>query len=221
MVGGPYPCISPPEIPPLPVVNEMLQNPGGAGMNGGRRWDGFTITVPEYEQLVIELVAFHGFERSLVPEWVQTRHDWHAWIMERRWGVPADRHRELQDRARRLAEEYEQARASSASREEVADLFLQAGRAKDEADQFASAWVAAPGYRKYRRVMRWMGDAGRRAKAAEIAGDTEEARVAREESKSLRSRCFPSRSDDAWPVEWEDWPDYPPEEPKVESSGAQ
>ena len=86
IVGGPYPCISPPETPPLPVVNEMRQNPGGAGMNGGRRWDGFTITRPEYEQLVVELVELSGFERSLVPEWAQTRDDRHAWIMERRWG---------------------------------------------------------------------------------------------------------------------------------------
>jgi hypothetical protein len=35
LTGGPYPWLSPPEIPPLVIVNEMLAHPGGGGMNGG------------------------------------------------------------------------------------------------------------------------------------------------------------------------------------------
>lgn len=32
LVGGPYPDLSPSEVPPLAVINEMLAGPGGPGM---------------------------------------------------------------------------------------------------------------------------------------------------------------------------------------------
>jgi hypothetical protein len=61
LVGGPYPSLPPPEVPTLAVVNELLSQPGGAGVNGGRRWQPFTLSAGEYRELAEDLVASHGY----------------------------------------------------------------------------------------------------------------------------------------------------------------
>src|SRR5262245_38413259 len=81
LVGGPYPSLTPPEVPPRCVVNEVLSSRGGSGMNGGRRWAPLTIDEAEYRDLVSELVQVHGFVVDETPDWVTTREDWHVWLI--------------------------------------------------------------------------------------------------------------------------------------------
>jgi hypothetical protein len=102
LTGGPYPSLSPPEVPPLAVVNEILGTCGGGGMNGGRRWRPFALSAGEYGELVNDLVASCGFTIAEVPPWVTSGEDWHVWLMERRRGVPAGQQRQLSRRARDL-----------------------------------------------------------------------------------------------------------------------
>ena len=95
----------------------------------------------------------------------------------------------------------------------LASRFLEAQRKKDDALHFVDPWITAAGFTKYRRLMRWLFDGQNRVKAAEMARDPDLAAQIRVELEGARSRCRPTRSDEAWPPEWNDWPDYPPEEP--------
>jgi hypothetical protein len=216
LIGGPYPSLSPPEVPPLTVVNEMLANPGGAGMNGGRRWRRFSLSADEYRELVADLVSSHGYTVVEVPSWVATCDDWHVWIMERRRGVPSEPQRLLNQRARDLKQRLDDARADPATPAgQLAALYLQATRADEDAEQFATPWIAVPRFSKHRRVRRWVADARRRQRAAEMAGDPAGAAAAAAEAEAVGKRLVPDLPDDKWPREWDsDWPDYPPEEPR-------
>ena len=213
LVGGPYPSLSPPEIPPLVVVNEMISSPGGGGMNGGRRWTPFAVDDGDYRELVGDLVGAHGFTLVEVPAWVTSCEDWHVWLWERRWGVPSEQHRHLRARARDLARQFEQARTEPAtSPGRLAELFLAAKRAQDDAEHFGDAWMTAPQYANYRRTRRWMLDAHHRRQAAEMVGDEDAAAAAADQAARLGERCSPTRPDEQWSAAWEDWPDYPPAE---------
>jgi hypothetical protein len=215
LTGGPYPSLSPPEVPPLTVVNEMLAKPGGGGMNGGREWRPFALSADDYTELVADLVSSHGYTVADVPAWVATGGDWHVWIMERRWGVPSEPQRLLNQRARDLKQQLEEAKADPVTPAgRLAALYLQATRADEDAEQFAAPWITVPRFSKHRRVMRWLADARRRQRAAEMAGDPAGAAAAAAEADVVgkRSAVVP---DDKWPREWDsDWPDYPPEEQK-------
>jgi hypothetical protein len=138
LAGGPYPGLTPPEVPPLSVVNETLRSGGAGGMSGGRRWKPFTIDDAEHRELVSGLVQSHGFTLAQVPDWVVSRQDWHVWRLERHQGVPAQPHRRLQERARELASQFEQAQqAAGVPPGQLAALFLAAKRAEDDAWHFA------------------------------------------------------------------------------------
>jgi hypothetical protein len=182
-------------------------------MNGGRRWTPFAIGEADYEELVHDLVGAYGFERVDVPGWVSSREDWHMWLMERRWGVPAQPHRRLREHARELADRLERAQGDpGVPRERLAQLFLAAKRAQDEADHFCDHWVTVSHYTKSRRAMRWLQDARIRAEAAELSGDEAAARSAAADIARLDERVALGVPDEQWPAEWEDWPDYPPPE---------
>jgi hypothetical protein len=156
LVGGPYPCLSPPEVPPPSVVNEMLARPGGGGMNGGRRWRQFALSADDYHELVSDLVTSHGYTVVDVPAWVATVDDWHVWIMERRWGVPSEPHRLLSQRARDLARQFKGAKADPATPSgHLAALYLRAERASDDALHFPDSWITVPRFSRYRRASRW------------------------------------------------------------------
>jgi hypothetical protein len=221
LVGGPYPSLSPPEVPTLAIVNEMLSQPGGGGMNGGRRWRPFTLSANEYGDLVDDLVASHGFTVVDVPPWVTSHDEWHVWIMERRHGIPALSQRRLNQRAQELTKQFQDAKADPGTpADQLAVLYLAAERAKDDATHFADPWITAPRFTKYRRTMRWLLDAKHRQRAAEMAGDMTGAAAAAAEARALQERGRTARPDDAWPADWEDWPGYPPQEERNTSPGA-
>jgi hypothetical protein len=213
LAGGPYPWLSPPEVPTLAIVNEMLSRPGGGGMNGGRRWRPFTLSADEYSELVNDLVASRGFTVIEVPAWVASIQDWHAWILERRRGVPAGPQLRLNRQAAELAKQFEDAQADPGTpADRLAVLFLAARRAENDTTFFADPWTTAARFTKYRRTMRWLLDAQDRRRAAEMAGDTAGTAAAAAEARTLEERCYIAHTDDAWPSSWEDWPDYPPQE---------
>jgi hypothetical protein len=137
-------------------------------------------------------------------------------MMERRRGVPAKPHRRLREQARELAAHLARAQGDrSVPRHRLAELFLAARRAQDDADHSCDPWVMVSGYAKHRRVARWSYDARRRAKAAEMAGDEDAARAAAAELAGLNERVAAGLPDEQWPAEWEDWPEYPPAEQRV------
>ena len=213
LTGGPYPSLSQPEVPPLAIVNELLGAPGGAGMNGGRRWRPFALSAGEYGELVNELVASRGFAIVEVPSWVTSSDDWHVWIMDRRWGVPAGQQRQLNQRARDLAEQFEDARADpDTPAEQLAQMYLAARRAAEDAAHFQDPWITVARFSKHRRASRWFHDAHFSQKAAELTGDMAAAAAAAAEAELVRERLRRSVPDDQWPSDWEDWPDYPPPE---------
>src|ERR1044072_663246 len=82
-------------IPP-PIVLESVLREGvvDAGMSGGCRWQPFDMTAAQYEEIVRELER-SGLVRAETPDWVATRSDWTAWMMEHRNSVPSAEHRRL------------------------------------------------------------------------------------------------------------------------------
>lgn len=215
LTGGPYPSLSPPEVPPLSIVNEILGTRGGAGMNGGRRWRPFALSQDEYDELVNDLVTSRGYTVIDVPPWVTSREDWHVWLMDRRWGVPAGQQRQLNQRARELARQLKDARADpGTAADQLARVFMAARRAEDDAAHFQDPWIMAARFSKYRRVSRWLADARARQRAAELAGDAAGASAAKAEADLVRERCRPI-PDGQWPSDWEDWPAYPPAEQRT------
>jgi hypothetical protein len=136
-----------------------------------------------------------------------------VWLMERRRGVPAAPQRRLNEQARELIRVFENARADPATpADQLAALFLTAKRAEDDALHFAGPWITAPRFTRYHRTMPWLLDARHRQQAAQMAGD---GAAAAAEAETLLQRCRPTRPDDAWPPGWDDWPDYPPPEPRT------
>jgi hypothetical protein len=113
-------------------------------MNGGRRWEPFTISSSDYSELAGDLVSDHGFVSTPVPRWVVTRNDWHIWIMEQRRGVPSDPHRAIQQQADDAVAAYELARRDPTTPPVVlASRFLEAQRKKDDALHFVDPWITA------------------------------------------------------------------------------
>jgi hypothetical protein len=211
LTGGPYPSLSPPEVPPLAIVNEILGTRGGGGMNGGRRWRPFALSAGEYSGLVDDLVTNRGFTVVDMPPWVTDRGEWHIWLMERRWGVPAEQQRQLSQQARDLAKQLEEARADPGTpADQLAQIYLAAMRAEDDAAHFHDRWITVPRFSKYCRTCRWHRDAVVRQRAAELAGDMVAAAAAAAEVELVQARCR-AIPDGQWPSDWEDWPEYPPQ----------
>lgn len=218
LTGGPYPSLSPPEVPPLAIVNELLGARGGLGMNGGRRWRPFALSAGEYGELVNDLVASCGFTIVDVPSWVASREDWHVWLMQRRRGVPAGQQRQLSQRAGDLAKQFEDARADpDTPADQLGRMYLAARRAEEDAAHFQDPWIMAARFAKHRRAWRRFRDAHFRQKAAELAGETAAAAAAAAEAELVRERLLRTVPDDQWPSDWEDWPEYPPPEQRLRS----
>jgi hypothetical protein len=120
-------------IPPLPVVNDVLR--GGisdAGMSGGCRWDPVEIDAREWDNVRAALEAGGKPYRYIPPpEWVESHEDWHVWLFEHVYGVPADEHRRLQRQDTELKQAIEQALAEN-DEERVAELHVQRVRVNEE-----------------------------------------------------------------------------------------
>lgn len=100
-------------VPPLPVVNDLLETGGSdAGMSGGCTWEPFSITESEWNELVHELAA-RGSDDACAfvepPEWVRTVADWSAWIMIFKYGYPEEL-RHIERECRELERARDQAR---------------------------------------------------------------------------------------------------------------
>jgi hypothetical protein len=125
-------------LPPLPVVNDILaRGEMDAGMSGGARWEPFALGPDEWAD-VKQALEDDGVQSPAVPDWVQTMGDWPIWVMERRFGVPADQHRQLADRAEKLRSEREAARDDESR---YLELHVAASRAEEELAQFVSQYI--------------------------------------------------------------------------------
>jgi hypothetical protein len=125
-------------LPPRRVVNAILaQGFAEAGMSGGCDWEPFEIDEAEWEALRAALAADPDEPVEYVesPAWVKTPSDWHVWVMEYGFGVPAEEHR-------RLARAYEEidARVRAARRSgddaKVLELYAEHAAAGDALAEF-------------------------------------------------------------------------------------
>jgi hypothetical protein len=126
-------------LPPLVVVNDILsRGEVDAGMSGGARWNAFSLNDQGWREIADVLKTEDGVVEEAVPEWVQTMSDWSIWVMERRFGVPADEHRRLSDRAEALRRERDAAREDQ---ERYLELHVAFARAGDELAEFVSRYI--------------------------------------------------------------------------------
>ena len=76
-------------IPPIPVVNEVLQKGvSDAGMSGGCKWKPLQLDAASYAKLAADLRQI-DFVTMQPPDWVKTHADWQSWCAELVWGIPA------------------------------------------------------------------------------------------------------------------------------------
>jgi hypothetical protein len=120
-------------IPPLSVVNDLLRRGiSDAGMSGGVRWEPFEIDATEWEE-TRRALEDAGDDRRFVepPAEVRDYDDWHAWLFEMLYGLPAAKHRPLMRRERELADAIRQA-VSAGDEEKVHELHLERIRVGNE-----------------------------------------------------------------------------------------
>jgi hypothetical protein len=83
-------------IPPLPVLNEVLDSGiADAGMSGGCRWEPFRLSESEFAELVAELSTRGGKRGETLrfdapPAWVDTQRSWGVWLAYRLHSIPVD-----------------------------------------------------------------------------------------------------------------------------------
>ena len=74
-------------VPPLPILNEFLQQGiVDAGMSGGCEWTPFELSESEYEELLEELLTQNErhLSKANPPKNVQTYEGWIAWRLRQR-----------------------------------------------------------------------------------------------------------------------------------------
>jgi hypothetical protein len=126
-------------LPPLVVVNDLLsRGEVDAGMSGGARWTPFSLDEEEWREIADILKAEDRVVDEAVPEWAQSMADWPIWVMERRFGVPADEHRRLSDRAEVLRVQRDAAREDQ---ERYLELHVAFVRAEEELGEFITRYI--------------------------------------------------------------------------------
>ena len=93
-------------VPPLAVLNEVLATgESNAGMSGGCRWEPFSLTPSEFEE-VVTYFAERGDDRYAryvePPEWVGTFEEWRHWTFEYCYDIPAKHSLEVSRKLTRL-----------------------------------------------------------------------------------------------------------------------
>jgi hypothetical protein len=120
-------------VPPLSVMNEVLSDGvSDAGMSGGVRWEPFTIDGEEWEEVRATLAADEEGYRFVEPEeWVSSFEEWHVWVFEHLYGVPAAEHLRLSREEHELALAIERSRAGG-DEEGMLDLHVKRVRVGNE-----------------------------------------------------------------------------------------
>ncbi len=124
-------------IPPLKVINYILQTGKyDAGMSGGCTWEPFQINNEEYEELTKSLIASDKkYTKDEPPDWVENYSEWHIWIMERLYDVPAEEHLRLTKEYSRLEKLRKEAHENGDSTLTI-DLHLKAIQAGNELSEY-------------------------------------------------------------------------------------
>ena len=120
-------------IPPLEVVNDLLRRGiNDAGMSGGVRWEPFEVDAAEWAEARAALEdGGAGYRLVQPPPWVADYEDWHSWLFEHLYGLPADEHRRLMRADAELARAIEQAVADD-DKTAVLDLHMKRVRVGEE-----------------------------------------------------------------------------------------
>jgi hypothetical protein len=84
-------------IPPINIINDiLLSGKYEAGMSGGCSWSPFQIDSEEYNEIVSSLIASDSkYIKDKPPEWVHNYSEWHIWVMEKLYDIPAEEHLRL------------------------------------------------------------------------------------------------------------------------------
>jgi hypothetical protein len=102
-------------VPPLAVLNEVLATGEvDAGMSGGCRWEPFSLTPADFNDLVASLAARQGDTEARYvepPAWVRTYEEWRHWTVEFCYAIPAKRNLEFSRQLSRLEREQQAADA--------------------------------------------------------------------------------------------------------------
>jgi hypothetical protein len=135
----PY-LLTPGLVPSLAPLNDLLRRGvSDAGMSGGCRWDPFEIDAAEWSEIRDELIGA-GCRWVEPPDWVTDYEDWHAWLFDRLYGVPAEEHRRLAREDAALARAIAQA-VSDGDQEAMLELHLQRVRVGEELSTLLSTYM--------------------------------------------------------------------------------
>lgn len=97
-------------IPPLPVINQMLQRGQyDAGMSGALHWPALQLDADEYAELV-QALRHLGFVDEACPPWVQEHGTWSVWQNYRSQRIPWLKNLAYKRRQARLEKMLESAR---------------------------------------------------------------------------------------------------------------
>lgn len=123
-------------MPPLRVLNHLLNQGMLIAPEGGCRWEPVKLTQTEYMDVVAEFnalseTAVHAWD---APAWVETYSDWSILLAEKLFDVPADQHLSLHKAFEALVQERDEAMAKGDN-----DA---ATRLSDEADKAADRLAA-------------------------------------------------------------------------------
>jgi hypothetical protein len=142
-------------VPPCNVVNAVLAvGISDAGMSGGCKWKPFQISSKEYEEVIVALRASDPTARGKaivfadVPNYVDSKHEWIAWVMYTEAGIPYAEHLRLLENERALYRR-DQEEAQGINRELSESIHMQWYRAGTALMEFTRPYLEA--YRERKR----------------------------------------------------------------------
>jgi hypothetical protein len=127
-------------MPSRRVLNHLLGlGEQDAGMSGGCRWEPFEVDEQEWQEIREALEERDVFFVE-PPDWVENLHDWHAWLFDLRYGIPAEEHRRLMQEDADLGRAIARA-AAAGDQETVAELHLERVRVGAELAEMVAQYV--------------------------------------------------------------------------------
>ncbi len=140
------PCLAVGTLQPVRVPNEVLRTgERGAGMSGGGRWEPFEVSPEEYDEPADAL----GLPVAAAFDWCERAKEIGTHLMiERRWDVPADKHRRLDETYGAAERAYCEARARdsadpSSMEGELLERYAESAEAGRRLSEFVSQYVVS------------------------------------------------------------------------------
>lgn len=129
-------------IPPFSVLKDLSRNsPSSLGATNRFSWDVFDVTEEDYFQVKNSLMN-HGMEVADVPAAIDTTRDWYIWQLEKKYGIPFDKHRELLLESLRLSQLLSEAEKAG-SEEEINFCRMKSFKAARELSNFKNEYMTS------------------------------------------------------------------------------